>query len=122
MIRSRTHQRFMAHIGIVLWLCLVTMPIVNAHNQPAGSWAYLCTFSGFTLVQISDSDQSASESHSTGNHCPAAHVVTYNDALNNREWYLPEGGRVANSLPHLLLTAPPFAHPLPRSPPIKLRP
>lgn len=47
---------------------LVAMPVVNAHNQPAGTWVSLCTFSGFKWVKLTDGE--SLRQHDTQSHCP----------------------------------------------------
>ncbi|UXI02544.1 hypothetical protein [Photobacterium sp. TY1-4] len=60
--------RMMFAASLLSWGLLVAMPVVNAHNQPAGTWASLCTLTGFKLVKLADSESQLQ--HDTQSHCP----------------------------------------------------
>ncbi|WP_330960940.1 hypothetical protein [Photobacterium sp. 53610] len=61
-------HRMMIIASLLSWLLIVAMPVVNAHNQPAGTWASLCTLGGFKLVKLADGKDQLK--HDPQGHCP----------------------------------------------------
>ncbi|MBD8513564.1 hypothetical protein KCG43_15890 [Photobacterium sp. WH24] len=68
MRQGKPLHRMMIVASFLSWLLLIAMPVVNAHHQPAGTWASLCTLGGFKLVKLADGKDQLK--HDTQGHCP----------------------------------------------------
>ncbi|MDO6708931.1 hypothetical protein [Photobacterium sp. 1_MG-2023] len=65
---GHSRYRIMTIASFLSWLLIVAMPVVNAHHQPAGTWASLCTLGGFKLVKLDDGTEQLKPDPQ--GHCP----------------------------------------------------
>lgn len=113
--------RTMFLASLLSWFVLVAMPVVNAHNQPVGVWASLCTLSGFKLVKLADG-QTQQFQHDTHGQCPIglfslAHAddrwldpgVKHQELAPYRYHFTPQGWEYAffiTRAPPVVITSP----------------